>query len=109
MITNTRLSLFEFHYDNPEKRQIALFKEKALTEEFCENFQVCLEILHEKEKDPSRRIIANPHVRRIFNKLGYAGWDKNPVEKFYLVPLKEAFYKMRSRLLKFHFKGIGKL
>ena len=68
--------------------------------------QNCLRILYDVEKDPDKKIIANPNVRKIFFKLKYKDWDKNPIERFYLKPLKYSFIKMRTNLFKLHSYGI---
>jgi len=39
-------------------------------------------------------------VTKIIKKLKYKDWEKNPIEKFYLQPLKKAMTKMKLRLAK---------
>lgn len=104
--SNMRLCLFEETYPTPEERYKAEFKEQALEEAFCIDMQNCLRILYEIEKEPDLKIIANPNVRKIFFKLKYKDWDKNPIERFYLKPLKFYFIKMRTNLFKLHSYGI---
>jgi hypothetical protein len=51
--------------------------------------------------------VANPDVRRIFNKLNYPNWQQNKIETFYLMPLQKSFDKMRVNLLCLMVKGIN--
>lgn len=107
MKTNLRFSTFETNYDSPAAREIINFKHHTLIEEFCRDFQECLRILHSVEKDKDKKIVANPDVKRIFNKLNMEGWEDNKVEFFYLSKLRIAFFTMRNHLIKLFVKGIG--
>ncbi len=106
--TNMRYSAFECNYDTPAAREILDFKHRTLVEEFCRDFQDCLRILHEVEKEPDRMVVANPNVRRILNKLSLEKWEENKIEFFYLSKLRTAFFSMRNHLIKLFVKGIGK-
>ncbi len=94
--TNMRYSAFEAIYDSPESREILEFKHKTLVDEFVRDFQDCLRILHEVEPNMDKRIVANPNVRRIFNKLSIEKWQDNKVQFFYLSKLRSAFFSMRN-------------
>ena len=105
--TNMRYSSFECAYYDKEKREPLEFKHKTLVDEFCRDFQECLKILHEVEKE--KRIVANPDVRRIFNKLNLDSWETEyeKIEFFYLSKLRTAFFSMRNHLIKLFVKGMG--
>lgn len=98
-----RFSAFETEYDTPEAREIVSFKHKSLIDEFCKDLQECLRILH-NEKEAEKRLVANPHVQRIFNKLDLEGWKDNKIESFYLCKLRNAFFSMRNHLIKLFVK-----
>lgn len=100
-----RFSAFEAEYDTPEAREIVSFKHKSLIDEFCKDLQECLRILH-NEKELERRLVANPHVQRIFNKLDLEAWKDNKIESFYLCKLRNAFFSMRNHLIKLFVKVI---
>ena len=105
--TNMRYGAFEASYDSPERREVVDFKERSLVDEFCKDFNECLRILHIVETDPKKKIIANPDVRRIFNKLNIFEWEKNKIQFFYLSKLRAAFTSMRIHLIKLFVKGVG--
>lgn len=98
LTANQRLSFYEFKYDTAEKRAKTDFKQRSLVKQFCINFQKVLTILYEVESDPAKKTKANPLCERIFNKLNYENWEHNEIEKFYLTPLKTAFYQMRTHM-----------
>jgi len=108
--TNMRYSAFECSYDSKQARDIVDFKHKTLVNEFCRDFQECLKILHDVEKDETKKIVANPDVQRIFNKLNIDGWehDAEKIEFFYLSKLRTAFFTMRNHMIKLFVKGMGK-
>jgi len=49
-----------------------------------------LKVLYDDKTQP---IKITPDVTRIIKKLAYPDWHKNPIEKFYLKPLKIALTK----------------
>jgi hypothetical protein len=100
-----RFSAFEVEYDTPEAREIVSFKHKTLIEEFCRDLQECFRILH-NDRTPEKRLVANPHVQRIFNKLNLERWSENKIESFYLSKLRNSLFSLRNHLIKLFVKVI---
>ena len=105
--SNWRLSLYETNYDDKDKVAVTDFRKDVLVNKFCEHLQACFTILHGVEKDREKQVMANPVTNKIINKLNYEDWGKNPVEKFYLNPLNNAYFKLRANLYKLYIQGQG--
>ena len=92
MNSNQRLLSFEITYPSLEDKAKVVFKETILLKQFCADLQRCLKVLFDDKNQP---IKVTPDVTRIVKKLAYHEWTKNPIEKFYLKPLKTAMTKYR--------------
>eukprot|EP01017_Pseudomicrothorax_dubius_P030717 TRINITY_DN3854_c0_g1_i1.p1 TRINITY_DN3854_c0_g1~~TRINITY_DN3854_c0_g1_i1.p1 ORF type:complete len:620 (-),score=171.56 TRINITY_DN3854_c0_g1_i1:394-2253(-) len=81
------------------------FREKALSDKFCDDLDLCLRIMYEYCK--LRPGITTPEIqaRRILNKFRYEGWRKNKVESYYIEPLWNEFYLFTSNLGKLFAMG----
>jgi hypothetical protein len=90
MCSNQRLMSFEITYPTEELKEKVIFKETVLLKQFCADLQRSLKVLSE---DKSQPIKVTPDVTKIIKKLNYKDWSKNPIEKFYLRPLKTALTK----------------
>lgn len=101
-----RLSIFEQAYPDEKAREIVDFKYTTLKDRFCKDLQALLYVLYEIEKDPEKRIRANPDVRNIYKKLEMKNWEKSPVEFFYLSKLRHAFFTARKHMVKLFVNGI---
>lgn len=99
---NKRLYFFDMKNRTPQERLINDFILKADVDKYCVCLQDCQKLLYN-----SNSIVANPEVRKIFNKLAYKNWQDNKIETFYLMPLKKAFDKLKVNLLCLMVKGIN--
>lgn len=74
--------------------------------EFCKAIDEGVRLLYDVEKAEEHKLRTRLDIKKVFKKLKYEGWDKNPVEFFYLYPLQQAYNKMRNNLFKLNVKGI---
>lgn len=99
---NMKLSLHELKYTSPEELFVNQFKYDAIVDRYCACLQKVLDILSTHHNRPVK---FNIKPRDIFKKLAYTNLTK--IEKFYLVPYRNAFDTMKQGLCSLFATGIN--
>lgn len=99
---NMKLSLHQLKYTTPEEQYVNQFKYDAIVDRYCVCLQKVLDILSTHHSKPVRY---NIKPRDIFKKLAYTNLTK--IEKFYLIPYRNAFDTMKQGLCSLFATGIN--